>query len=467
MNTAPELDKKAIKRLGRIFGKDGFDVSQAELMFYEYDAGLDRGKPAAVVFPERTGQVVEVVRLAGELGLPLVARGAGTNLSGGSAPVAGGIVVALANMNRILHIDYESLRAVVQPGVVNLDLNNALADKGYFYAPDPASQKVSTLGGNVAENAGGPHCLKYGVTTNHVLALEVVMPDATVARLGGPGLDPPGYDMAGLFVGSEGTLGIVTEVTVRIMRKPEAVQTMLAVFDRLEDAADAVSAIIAAGIVPTTLEMMDQAAMGAVEESFQCGYPLDAAAVLIIEVDGLREGIARQADRIVDMCHRHRARQVHTAADAQEADRLWQGRRGVLSALARVSPNYVVCDGTVPRAALPAVLRQIVVLAQEQGFKVANVLHAGDGNLHPFISLRGPEQAQEAMHLAMDMLRVCAQAGGTITGEHGVGTEKRAAMSFVFSPDDIEAMAALRDVFDPQRIMNPRKIFADEAPDLR
>jgi len=454
------MNRATTKRLKRIFGKDGFDVSPVELMFYEYDASLDRGQPDAVVFPETTAQVVELVKLAGELGISLTARGAGTNLSGGSVPIDGGIVVEFCKMKRILDVDPANLRAVVQPGVVNLELNMALAKHGCFYAPDPASQRVSTMGGNIAENAGGPHCLKYGVTTNHVLGLEVVLSDGSVARLGGPALDTPGYDLTGAFVGSEGTFGLVTEITVRIMRKPETVKTMLAIFDKIEDAADTVSAIIAAGIVPTTLEMMDQAATQAVEESFNCGYPMDAEAVLIIEADGAKANVEREAAGIEEICRAHGVRDIQVAKDAAEAEALWRGRKGVLSALARISPYYLALDGTVPRTKLPEVLRKVIEIGKRRGFRVANVLHAGDGNLHPFISLDDPSQAHAGLEAGFEMLQACVDAGGTISGEHGIGLEKRDAMPFVFSDDDLAMMKAVRDVFDPNGMMNPKKIFA-------
>ncbi|MBM4045300.1 MAG: FAD-binding protein [Planctomycetes bacterium] len=432
-------------------------------MAYEYDAGVDRRRPDAVVFPTRKEQVVEVVKLAGAEGVPFVARGAGTNLSGGSIPAKGGLIVEFARMNRILELDIPNQRAVVEPGVINLDLNAALAEHGYFYAPDPASQKVSTMGGNVGENSGGPHCLKYGVTTNHVLGLEVVLPDGELARFGGKAFDAPGYDLTGLFVGSEGMFGLVTEITVRILRQPEAVKTLLAVFNTIEDAADSVSAIIARGILPATLEMMDKAVMEVVEASFHCGYPLDAEAVLIAEVDGLRDGLERLAESITEICRAHRAREVRAAKDAAEAAQLWAGRRGAFGAIARLSPGYLTMDGTVPRTELPRVLRGSLAIGRKYGLRAANVFHAGDGNLHPLLLFdeRDPAQAEAAHLAAMEILALCASAGGTITGEHGVGLEKRAAMPLVFSEADLDAQKKVRAAFDPTGLCNPGKMFPD------
>jgi glycolate oxidase len=345
--------------------------------------------------------------------------------------------------------------------VVNLDLVVEAARHGLLYAPDPASQKTCTLGGNVGENAGGPHCLKYGVTTNHVLGMEVVTSDGEVVQLGGKALDAPGYDLTGVFVGSEGMFGVATKITVRLMRPPEGVKTMLAIFNSIEEASEAVSAIIAAGIIPATLEMMDKQIIHAIEESFHAGFPLDAEAALIVEVDGVRDGLERVAERVKEICRWNRVREVRMAADEAERAQLWAGRRGAFGALARLSPNYLVMDGTVPRTQLPRILRETIRIAKKHGLRVGNVFHAGDGNLHPPIQFDGrqPTEALAARKAGEEILKLCAAAGGTITGEHGVGTEKAEFLSLIFSDDDITIMKAVMRAFDPQSLCNPGKVF--------
>lgn len=461
------LAGRVLAELRGIVGPGGMLASPGDLLAYEYDAALERAMPDVVVLPTSTEQVAAVVRLANREGLPFVPRGAGTNLSGGSVPIKGGIVIALSRMNRILEIDIPNERAVVEPGVVNLDLSMALAPHGYYYAPDPASQKVSTIGGNVAENAGGPHCLRYGVTTNHVLGLEVVLPDGEVIETGGKAIDPPGYDLTGLFVGSEGTLGIVTKVIVRILPLPEAVKTLLAIFDTIEDASRSVSAIIAAGLVPATLEMMDKHMIAAVEASLRSGFPIDAEAVLIIELDGLRDELDRQANRIIAICQEHNVREVKAAASEAERNLLWAGRRGAFGAIARVSPSYLVLDGTVPRTSLPEALQRAAEIGRRHGFVVHNVFHAGDGNLHPLIPYDGrdPEQKKRAVQAGMEILETCAALGGTISGEHGIGLEKIKAMPLVFQPADLITMRQIKHTFDPDNLCNPGKVLpaADAA----
>jgi len=454
------LKRALVKRLGkrRVF------TQPHQLSLYEYDASLDRGLPDAVVFPETTEETAAVVRLAHDAGVPFVARGSGTNLSGGSVLTSGGIVIELARMDRILGIDVDNLRAVVQPGVYNLDLQNALAPLGFFYAPDPASQKVATMGGNVGENSGGPHCLKYGVTTNHVLALEVVLPDGTVTRLGDGTFEQAPYDLVGLFVGSEGTLGLATEITVRIMPLPEKVRTMLAVFDSIRDASTAVGQIFARGIVPATLEMMDNTVMKAVEESLACGYPLDAAAVLIIEVDGVAASLEDQADHIMKILRDCNVRDVRLAQSAAERDTLWAGRRGAFGAIARIAPNYLVLDGTVPRTKLPDMLDVVYEIGARYELPTGNVFHAGDGNLHPlfFFDDRVPGALERVREAGLAVLEACAEAGGTVSGEHGIGVEKKHAMHLVFSDDDLFAMSLVKRAFDPSDVANPGKIIPTE-----
>jgi glycolate oxidase len=455
------MAEQLIIELGRIVGKRNVLSSPEELLVYQYDASIERGNPQAVVFPISAEQVSGIVKLCNRLDTPFVARGAGTNLSGGSLPIKGGVVICLSRMNRILEVDIANERAVVEPGVINLDISAALSPLGYYYAPDPASQKASTIGGNVAENAGGPHCFKYGVTTNHIPGLEVVTPEGEILQFGGKAPDTPGYDLTGLFVGSEGTLGIATKIIVRIMRLPEAYKTLLAIYDSLADAGQTVSAIIAAGILPATLEMMDRIILGAVEASFQAGFPLDAEGVLIIELDGLADGTERAADRIVGICKANRAREVRVAKTPAERDKLWAGRKGAFGAIARVSPNYLVVDGTVPRTKLPEVLSQVQDIGRRYDLRIPNVFHAGDGNLHPLILFddRNKKQKERVLLAGMEILKLCAAAGGTISGEHGIGLVKIAAMSFVFSSEEIDAMRRVKHALDARAHCNPGKMF--------
>ncbi|RLB05917.1 MAG: FAD-binding oxidoreductase [Deltaproteobacteria bacterium] len=457
------IKKELIREMESIVGKGNVLHTRTALLVYEYDASLDRGLPDAVAFATSTEQVVKLVKLANREGIAFLARGSGTNLSGGTVPTRGGIVIELSRMNRILEIDLKNQRAVVEPGVYNLTLQNALAPYGYYYAPDPASQKVSTLGGNVGENAGGPLCLKYGVTTNHVLGLEVVLPDGEVVQMGGKALDHPGYDLVGIMVGSEGTLGIVTKITVRIMRKPEAVKTFLAIYDSVDDAGQTVSDMIADGIIPATLEMMDKLVMKAVEESVHAGYPLDAEAVLIIELDGLANGMDRLAQRVVEICKKNHVREVKVAASAAERDDLWAGRKGAFGATGRLAPSYLVNDGTVPRTQLPRVLRKVAEIGEKYGVAIGNVFHAGDGNLHPLILFdeRDPEQLERVRKASYEILKACVDVGGTISGEHGIGIEKLKAMGFLFNQADLNAMWKVKRAFDPKNLCNPGKVLPE------
>jgi glycolate dehydrogenase FAD-linked subunit len=455
--------KSALRgELEAIVGRGGVVSEPDELLVYESDGlTLFRALADFVVFPRSTEDVAAIVRLAGREGLPFVARGAGTGLSGGCLPAEGGIVLSLMRMNRVLEVDYDNQVAVVQPGLVNLHLSWAVGPRGYYYAPDPSSQQACTLGGNIANNSGGPHTLKYGVTTNHVLGLEVVMPDGEVVWLGGKTRETAGYDLVGVFVGSEGTFGIATKIVVRILRKPQALKTVLAVFDRIDDASAAVSAIIARGLVPAAIEMIDQLTIQAVEDAFGCGYPRDAAAALLIELDGLGVGMDAQADRIVIACRESGAREVRTAADEAERQLLWKGRKSAFGAYGRVSPAYMVMDGVIPRTKLPYVLGRVNEIVAAYGLRVGNVFHAGDGNLHPNILYdpRKPGEEARVVEAGAQIMKVCADVGGSISGEHGIGLEKADFMPFIFSAADLAFMQRLKAAFNPEGLCNPGKVF--------
>lgn len=453
--------QKIKKELQALVGKRWVLHSPVDLWAYSYDASLAKALPDFVVLPENAQQVAAIVRLALKERIPYLPRGAGTNLTGGSIPVQGGIVIEISRMKSIAEIDLPNLRAVVEVGATNLEVQNALAPLGYLYAPDPASQKVSTMGGNIGENSGGPHCLKYGVTTNHVLGLEMIMPDGQIISWGGKCLDPPGYDLVGLLVGAEGSLGIASRVIIRLLHQPPAIQTILAIFDSLDEASRTVSAIIAAGIIPAALEMMDQVVLQAVEASGHAGYPLDAAGVLIIEIDGFREGLPRQAERIQQICKKNGVREIRVAKEAAEREALWKGRRGAFGAVARVKTSYLCADGTVPRTQLPKVLRQVREIGQKYNLTIGNVFHAGDGNLHPLILFDEREEGarERVIKAGAEILKACAQAGGTISGEHGIGLEKIDSMNLIFSPDDLACMRKIKEALDPQNLCNPGKIF--------
>jgi glycolate oxidase len=433
-----------------------------ELMLYEYDgSALDQAAPDVVVVPASTAEVAACMRAAHALGVPVVARGAGTGLAGGSVPDQGGLVISLARMDRVLAIDAAARTAVVQPGVVNVDLSVAAAPHGLHFAPDPSSQRSSTIGGNLAANAGGPHCLKYGVTAAHILAATLVLHDGTPLQLGGLAPDAPGYDLLGVVVGSEGTFGVVTEITVRLTPNPEAVRTFLAIYDQMDAASETVSAIIAAGIVPAALEMLVGEGIAAVEAAVHAGYPTDARAVLLIEIDGLAEDLADQARRIAAICTAQGARELRAAADEAQRQKLWAGRKGALAACGRIAPHYHIQDGVVPRSKLPAVLAFTEEVARRHQITVVNIFHAGDGNLHPLLlfDLREPGVRERAIAAGEEILRACVEAGGTISGEHGIGIEKRDYLRWVFSDDDLGAFAELRAVFDPATRMNPCKLL--------
>jgi glycolate oxidase len=455
--------KSALRReLETIVGGGGVLSDPEELLVYESDGlTLFRALADFIVFPRSADEVAAVVKLANRERLPFVARGAGTGLSGGCLPAEGGLVLSLMRMNRVLEVDYDNHIAVVEPGLVNLHLSWAVGPRGYYYAPDPSSQQACTIGGNIANNSGGPHTLKYGVTVNHVLGLEVVMPDGEIVWLGGRTRDALGYDLTGVFVGSEGTFGIATKIVVRIMRKPQAVKTVLAVFDRVEDASAAVSAIIARGLVPAAVEMIDQLTMQAVEDAFGCGYPRDAAAALLIELDGLAVGMDTQAARIVAACRDSGARDVRLAADEAERQLLWKGRKSAFGAYGRVSPAYMVMDGVIPRTRLPYVLGRVNEIVAAHGLRVGNVFHAGDGNLHPNILYdpRKPGEEARVVEAGAQIMKVCAEVGGSISGEHGIGLEKSDFMPFIFSPADLAFMHKVKIAFNPTGLCNPGKVF--------
>ncbi|MER5626922.1 FAD-linked oxidase C-terminal domain-containing protein [Streptosporangium sp. NPDC002544] len=420
-----------------------------------------RVMPGLVVLPETTAQVRAAVLACAEAGVPFVARGAGTGLSGGALPVADGVVIALTRMRRILGVDPVDKTAVVQPGVVNTEISAAARAHGLYFAPDPSSQAVCTIGGNVAENSGGAHCLKHGFTVNHVLAATVVLPTGEVVELGSRAPDPIGYDLLGVFVGAEGTLGIATEITVRLTRTPQTVETLLAGFHGVEPAAATVSAIVAAGVVPAAAELMDALAVEAAEAAVGCGYPPGAGAVLLVELDGPLAEVAHALVQVEELCRRHGAFDVRRARDEGERAALWRGRKSAFAAVGRISPDYYVQDGVVPRTVLPEALLRIGALADRAGLRVANVFHAGDGNLHPLVLFDAavPGAAATAERLANQILGVCLDLGGSVTGEHGVGVEKMAYLGRQFSRDDLDVMQLLRCAFDPAALANPGKLF--------
>ncbi|MGH9776262.1 MAG: FAD-linked oxidase C-terminal domain-containing protein [Candidatus Acidiferrales bacterium] len=455
------MDKKIIREMERAVGAENVLSKREDLLLYEYDGSVEVAKPQCVVFPANKEDVVKIVKLANRHKIPLVGRGAGTGLSGGALARQGGILMVFSRMNHILEIDIENQRATVEPGVVNLDLSMAVEHAGLHFAPDPSSQKACTIGGNVSENAGGPHTLAYGVTTNHVLAMELVMPTGETVRIGSKAVDAPGYDLCGLFVGSEGTLALVTEITVRLVRLPEAVKTLLAVYDSVDDATETVVSLTASGITPAACEMLDGWTLRAVEAFVHAGFPLDAAAVLLIEVDGLRESVEWQKEEVRAICERHHAREVRVAKDERERELLWKGRKNAFGAVGRLSPTYYVQDGVIPRTRLPETLRRIDEIGKKYGFEIGNIFHAGDGNLHPIIlfDARDETQFERAVATADEIIAHCVAAGGAITGEHGVGMEKDRLMPLLFSEAELDVMRHVRDAFNPGGLLNPAKIF--------
>src|SRR3954464_5191441 len=436
-------------------------TDRQELRTYECD-GLAhyRVVPALVALPHTTAQVAAVVRACADAGVPFVARGSGTGLSGGALPHADGVLIVTAQMRRIIEVAPDDERAVVEPGVINLQVTRAASPHGYYYAPDPSSQQICSIGGNVAENSGGAHCLKYGFNTNHVTGVEIVTPDGDLVRLGGRAPDTPGYDLLGAFVGSEGTLGIATEVTVRLVRLPESVRTLLAAFESTDQGGAGTSAIIAAGVVPAAVEMMDALAIEAAEAAVNCGYPEGAGAVLIVELDGPVDEVETHLAAVEAFCRDAGAFEIRVADDDAQRAQIWRGRKSAFAAVGRISPDYIVQDGVVPRTSLAQVLRDIAALSEETGIRVANVFHAGDGNLHPLVLFEGTKhETERAEEVSSRILDLCIEPGGSITGEHGVGADKRKHMGRMFSEVDLDVMQMVRCAFDPDNLCNPGKAF--------
>ena len=455
------MQPQLIRELVALLGPKAVLFHAEDLMLYEYDGSVELGSPECIVFPSSTHEVSEIVRLANRYETPIVGRGAGTGLSGGAISRNGGIVIGFSRMNRILEVDAANLRAVVQPGVVNLDLSRAVEHLSLYYAPDPSSQRACTIGGNVSENSGGPHTLAYGVTSNHVTGMELVLPDGEIVRIGGKTIETPGYDLDGLLVGSEGTLALVTEITVRLTRKPEAVKTLLAVYDTLDDTTETVVDITVRAITPAACEMLDGFTLRAVEDYVHAGFPKDCAAVLLIELEGLTEAVEAQAAAITEVCLQHRAREVRVARDDRERELLWKGRKNAFGALGRLSPTYYVQDGVIPRTRLPETLRCIEEVSRKYDLRIGNIFHAGDGNLHPLILFdeRDREQFKRVVAAGIEIMTFCVEVGGALTGEHGVGMEKNELMPLMFTPDDLALMERVRAAFNPTGRLNPGKLF--------
>jgi glycolate oxidase len=455
--------KPIIKQFEAAVGKTGVVQRKEELLTYECD-GLTsyRQRPAVVVLPRTTEEVAEVIKICDRNQIPWVARGAGTGLSGGALPVENCVLVVTALMRKILKVDLENQRVVVQPGVINNWVTQTVSGAGFYFAPDPSSQIVCTIGGNIAENSGGVHCLKYGVTTNHVLGLKLVLPDGSIADVGGEIPEMPGYDLTGLFVGSEGTLGIATEITLRILKTQESICVLLADFTSIEDAGASVSDIISAGIIPGGMEIMDNLSINAVEDVVATGcYPRDATAILLVEIDGLEVEVAANKHRVAEICKKNGARNITTASDPETRLKLWKGRKAAFAAAGHMSPDYYVQDGVIPRTQLSYVLKEIEALSQKYGYRIANVFHAGDGNLHPLILFDNsvPGALHFVEELGGEILKLCVKVGGSLSGEHGIGADKKCYMPDMFSETDLETMQWVREVFNPKGLANPGKMF--------
>ncbi len=449
-------------QLRQLVGSDRVLAAHSDLVVYECDGFvIEKNCPDVVVFPRSTQDVAAIVKVCNEHDVPFLPRGAGTSLAGGCLPVGGGVMIVLTRMKEILEINLRDRYAVVEPGVVNVWLTNKLKGTGYHYAPDPSSQGACTIGGNVATNSGGPHTLKYGVTVNHTLGVEAVTADGSIVQFGGPGEDAPGLDLTGALVGSEGTLAIVTKIWVRLTKNPAGVRTLLGVFDSADDATNSISQIIAEGIIPAALEMMDQGILAAVEAAFHFGFPLDAKAILLIEVDGLEIGLDAQRDRIIELCLACGAREVRQARDAQERLLLWKCRKQAFGAVGRLSPSYCTQDGVVPRTKLPHILRRIAEIGEKYSIRIVNVFHAGDGNIHPILLFdeRDAAQVQRVLEASGEILDECIACGGSVTGEHGIGVEKISFMRKLFSDDDLAAMTRLREAFNPNNRLSPAKML--------
>jgi glycolate oxidase len=460
--TALSIQATFVEALRAIVGNERVLDNHAELVVYECDAFvLEKHAAHVAVFPESAQEVARIVKLCVTHEVPFMPRGAGTSLAGGSAPIGGGVILVLTRMRAIVEVNLRDRYAVVEPGVVNGALNRHLTGTGYHYAPDPSSQGACTIGGNVGTNAGGPHTLKYGVTANHVLGLEIVTAEGDVVRVGGPAEDSPGLDLVGTLVGSEGTLAVVTKIWVRLTRNPQGVRTMLAVFDSVDACSQSISGIIGEGIIPAALEMMDQGIIVAVEAAFQFGFPLDAEAVLIIEVDGLEAGLDAQRDRVAEICRAEGAREVRFAKDAKERMQLWKARKQAFGAIGRLSPSFCTQDGVVPRTKLPHILARIREIGLKHDIRIVNVFHAGDGNLHPILLFdeRRPEEVKRVLAASDEILTECIDCGGSVTGEHGIGLEKINFMTRLFSEDDVEVMKRLRHALNPQGLLTPGKML--------
>jgi glycolate oxidase len=450
-----------IVELGDAVGAEYVLSEPGDLLAYEYDASNFTAVPDLAVLPGSAAEVARVLRIAARHGAPVVPRGAGTGVAGGALPIVGGVVVVMTRMNRVLEIDLPNRVAVVEPGVTNIEISRAVASAGYFFAPDPSSQYASSIGGNVAHNSGGPHTIAYGVTTNHILGVELALPTGDLVRVGAGGPDAPGLDLTGLIVGSEGTFGVVTRVWVQLLRRREAVVTLLAIFGDLDRASEAVTEIIARGVGPVALEMLDRNAIQVIEPFVHAGYPLDAEAVLLIEVEGIREVLPRLRGLVEEICRRHGARDIRIAHTEDERQALWLGRKAAFGTMGRIAINYYLHDAAVPRSKLPEVLRGVQAIARRERLTLANMFHAGDGNLHPLIvfDARIPGETERVIRAGEEMLRLCVEAGGTISGEHGIGFEKNNYMPWIFSDADLDAMRRVKAVFDPSGIMNPWKMF--------
>ncbi|KMS75990.1 glycolate oxidase subunit GlcD [Streptomyces viridochromogenes] len=455
------METHVIRDFVAVLGRDNVLTEPTELRTYECD-GLTgyRVVPALVALPGSAAEVAATVKVCARHGIPFVARGAGTGLSGGALPVADGVVICLQRLRRVLEVDPMNRRAVVEPGVTNREISRAAAPYGLYYAPDPSSQQVCTIGGNVAENSGGAHCLKYGFTVHHVLAADVVLADGTVTTLGGDSPQQPGYDLLGAFIGSEGTLGVVTRVVVRLLPKPATVSTVVADFATVAAAGDTVTSVIAAGIVPAAVEMLDNLTIQAVEAAVAAGYTADAAAALVIELDGPDDEVTEQFGQVLELCRRHGSTNLRVAGDPAERELIWRGRKAAFAAAGRLSPDYIVQDGVVPRGRLGEVLVRIAGMADAAGLRVANVFHAGDGNLHPLVLYnRAAGELERAERLSTAIAELCVELGGSLSGEHGIGTDKACSMPAMFTQDDLDTMQRLRAAFDPEGLCNPGKIF--------
>ena len=450
-----------VQELIEVVGANQVLYTNEDLIGYEYDATIERATPEVVVLPLTTDEISSIVKICRKFNRPIVPRGSGSGLSGGAVPIKGGVVVSLTRMNKICEIDIENRYAVLQPGVINLQLQDRLQTDGFTYAPDPSSQRICTLGGNVANNSGGPHTLAHGSTVNHVLELEVVLPNGDIARLGSRVLDTPGPDIRGLFAGSEGTLGIITEITVQIIPLPQSLKTMLAVFDTITSASEAVSSIIRRGIIPVALEMLDQEIIKIVEPRIHAGYPLDAGAVLLIEIEGIPDAVESDSELVREACETSGASEIRVATSSEEREKLWEGRKAAIGAIGAAYPAFYLLDGVVPRTKLPQVMENVLAIASSYGFKCANMFHAGDGNLHPTLMFDPQTEGilDRVLECAGEIMRVCVDSGGAITGEHGVGLEKTSYMEWIYSQDDLEAMENIREAFGPADVFNPCKIL--------